>query len=271
MIKTIFFFVISITILQAQPNCNAFKYYGDTLKCRACEWLEKAKDHYQFSKTFQEIHDQSIAIDSTFAYAYREKSVAYLKSGDFITWKKLIDKAVELDPMGNLAARASCRYQFFNDYQGAIKDIEHLEKIADYDIGHSSNGDYHLIVSKALCYRALGDSKKALDIIENYLYTEERAAGIYDYIHLGVLYMEYGNYQEALKAFEQQKNWNDVAENHYYAAMVLKKMGALEESQQELEKAKELYLEERRMFNAYTHYADKIYLDDIEQGLVEGD
>ncbi|WP_321538873.1 tetratricopeptide repeat protein [Flavobacterium piscinae] len=86
------------------------------------------KGQYQFSKEYQSILNESLKIDSTFDYAYWAKSIAYLKSGDFITWKKLIDKAVDLNPVEYLGYRGWCRYQFFRDYEGAINDIEALEK-----------------------------------------------------------------------------------------------------------------------------------------------
>ncbi|BDS11812.1 tetratricopeptide repeat protein [Aureispira anguillae] len=267
MIKTIIFILASVTYSYAQPNCLAFKYYGDSLKCQACETLEKAKGHYQFTKKFQEVHDEAIAIDSTFAYAYREKSVAYLKSGDFITWKELVDKAVYYNPKDNLAYRGWCRYQFFGDYKGAIEDIEALEKLVDYDIGHSVNGDYHLTVAKALWYKAIGRSLKALDLIEGYLENSENAAGIYDYLHLGVLYFEQGKYQAAIAAFEKQEAWNNIADSHYYKALALEALDSPQEREKELEIAKALYLKGSKMFNHYTHYPDKIYLEDIEQAL----
>ncbi|WP_378184800.1 hypothetical protein ACE939_08410 [Aquimarina sp. W85] len=98
-------FLFSFSSIFSQPNCEAFKYYGETLKYEACKKAEQIQNYYQFSKKFQKILDESILIDSTFAYAYREKSVAYLKSGDFITWKRLIDKAVKFNIKENLGYR----------------------------------------------------------------------------------------------------------------------------------------------------------------------
>ena len=68
--------------IRAQPNCELFKMQGDTIKYQARKKSEEIKGHYQFSKQYQEILDESIAIDPTFDFPYRRKSVAYLKSGD---------------------------------------------------------------------------------------------------------------------------------------------------------------------------------------------
>ena len=109
--KKVYLFILLSFSLQilAQPNCEAFRYDGDTLKYEACIKAMEIRGHYQFSKAYQTTLDESIAIDPSFDYAYWAKSIAYLKSGDFVTWKKLIDKAVELNHEEYLGYRAWCR------------------------------------------------------------------------------------------------------------------------------------------------------------------
>ncbi|MBD0823919.1 tetratricopeptide repeat protein [Aestuariibaculum marinum] len=252
--------------LLAQPNCEAYKYYGDTLKYKACKKAEQIENHYQFSKKFQEILDESILIDSTFAYAYREKSVAYLKSGDFMTWKKLIDKAVKFEATDNLGYRGWCRYQFFRDYKGAIKDIEKLDRLVDYNIGQSINGTYHLNIAKGLCYKAIGEKEKAIEILEKQIKLNEVEdfVGAYDYLHLGVLYLETKRFKKAVETFKKQSENNELAENQYYLALTYLKLNTPIQSKSCLEKAKELYIRGRKMFDPYSNPMDKIYLEDIE-------
>lgn len=259
-------FLFSFSSVFSQPNCEAYKYYGDTLKYEACKKAEQIENHYQFSKKFQEILDESILIDSTFAYAYREKSVAYLKSGDFITWKRLIDKAVKFDKKDNLGYRGWCRYQFFRDYKGAIKDIEKLDSLVDYDIGQSINGTYHLNIAKGLCYKAIGEKEKAIKIIENQIKQNEKEdfVGAYDYLHLGVLYLETERFKKAIEMFKKQAKTNELAENQYYLALTYRKLNKPTESKSCLEKAKELYIGERKMSDPYSNPMDKIYLENIE-------
>jgi len=69
--------------------------------------------------------------------------------------KKMIDKAVELDPEKYLGYRGWCRLQFLRDYKGAIKDIEELKSLVSYDIGACQTGDYHLNIVLTLCYQKL--------------------------------------------------------------------------------------------------------------------
>lgn len=252
--------------IYSQPNCEVFKYNGDTLKYEACKKSMEIKGHYQFSKEYQSILDESLNIDSTFDYAYWAKSIAYLKSGDFITWKKLIDKAVDLNPIEYLGYRGWCRYQFFRDYQGAINDIETIESLISLDIGYSQNGTYHLKVVKGLCYKALGCIDKAISIIENQIKLNEEIdfVGQYDYLHLGVLYLETNQFQKAINTFLKQSKNNELTENQYYLAIAYYKLNEKDKYIECLEKSKTLYKNGKKMFDVYDSPMDKIYLNEIE-------
>lgn len=253
--------------VNAQTNCSAYLYAKDTLKFRACKTIEKKARGYQFSRRFQEGLDAALEIDSTYAEAYKIKSTAYLKSGDFITWMQLMNKAVEYDPAAHLNYRGWCRYQFFRDYKGAIADIDLLDELVPYDIGYSQNGDYHLHVAKALCYKALGEREKAIELIEKHFKTEGHFVGVFDYIHLGVLYMEMGNYEKAIQAFKKQEIENDLAENRYYIAKAYKILGNNKKFLENMNLAKEKYETSVRMMDPYVQQMDKIFLDDIEEEL----
>lgn len=247
---------------QAQ-NCLAFLYQGDTLQYEGCMLAAERSGHYQFSRAYQEALDRGLEKCDYFSFGYKHKSIAYLKSGDFITWKKLIDKAVALDPLENIGYRGWCRYQFFKDYKGAIKDIEQLDTMIS-DIGYSQNGVYHLKVALGLWYKALGQKEKALSIIEAQLAMKNHQGGLFDYLHLGVLYLDLEQYEKAIEAFGVQSKENELAENQFYLALAFKSLGDLPKYKIHLQQAKKLYEDERRMFDDYSAPIDKIYLQVIE-------
>jgi len=248
-------------------NCNAFLYMKDTLQYEACVIAEERDGHYQYSRAFQEALDKAIEKCPYFSYAYLHKSVAYLKSGDFITWKILMDKAVELNTKENLGYRGWCRYQFFRDYRGAITDIERLDSLISYDIGHSAGGEYHLHIARALCYKALGNKEKAMEIIETQLSAPDYNIGLFDHMHLGVLYLETGQYQRAIECFHRQSAYNELAENQYYLGLAYKSLAEETRYRECLQQAKRLYLSGRIMRDSYTELMDKIYLADIEAAM----
>ena len=247
----------------AQPNCNAFLYKADTLQYKACLEAEKAVKYYQFQREFQETFDNAIKICPYFAYAYREKSTAYLKSGDFLTWKKLIDKAVQYDIQGNLGYRAWCRFQFFRDYKGAIQDIEKLDSLANYDIGYSINGDYHLNIAKGICYSAINQKQKAVEIFNKQLNRKDYSAGLYDNYQLGVIYYELKDYKNALKSFEKQSVINEFADNAYYKCKVYKTLKKKKLYIKYKEDALKLLSENKKLFDPYTHHFNDVYYHTI--------
>ncbi len=253
--------------LFAQHNCNVFLAAGDSCRYKACTYLDEAPSYFQLTKEYHEIKDKALEICPEYAVVYKHKSTSYLKTGDFINWKILIDKAVELNPEENLDYRGWCRFQFFRDYKGAIADIEELDRILDHDIGYCQNGDYHLNVAKGLCYKMLGQREKAIQIIKSQIERDTSYLGVYDYLHLGVLYLETGDYDKALVAFEKQLKENELAECHYYMAKVYEQLKMPKKYVRNIQLAKELYLDSKYMLDIYTHHVDKIFLADIEKEL----
>lgn len=250
----------------AKPNCEAYK--GNDLCYKACQECMVAISFRQGSYNSQDHFDKAIELCPTFDYAWYEKAVPYLKRGQFIEWKRLIDQAVTLNPTEHLGYRGWCRYQFLRDYEGAIADIEELESLVKYDIGFSVNGDYHLVIAKALCYKALGQTAKAAEMIETFLATSEYSAGPYDYLHLGVMQWELGDWEKAQQYLEQQLEENDyLADTYYYLAQVAAAQCEIQAYQQHLTKALEFYQQDLFLMDYYSHPMDRIYRAQIEQGL----
>lgn len=254
-----FFFILTLMgiVLKAQINCNTF---NDESCKKACELVNLAEP-YQGYKQSQLAFDEAIELCPSFDYAYREKSVPYLKRGDFILWKKLIDKAVELNPRNNLAYRGWCKYQFLRDYRAALDDIESFEKLMeDNHIEYSQNGDYSLKIVKALCYKMLGDTSKAINIIEGQVSRKDYTPRLFDYYHLGILFYETSNYNKAKKYFEKQIRNNDYyAEPYYYLAQIYKKQNNKLQAILLINKALEYYLTGKYMKDPYTNIVDRVY------------
>ncbi len=255
---------------SAQPNCNVFKWEGDTARYAACELYVQTLHFAQGSYASQIALDSVLKICPTFDEAWRTKSIPYLKRGDFLSWKPLIDKAVELNPKEHLGYRGWCRYQFLRDYAGAIRDLELLDSLKEGDIGYSVNGDYHLNIAKALCYKALGQKKKAVQLIENQLATVGYSPGLYDFLHLAVLQLELKEPNKALLTLEKQEaTCPNLAENAYYRASAYRQAGDSDRAFQFLMLAKERYESNRHRSDPYDHPMDCIFMSDIERMLAE--
>jgi tetratricopeptide (TPR) repeat protein len=249
--------------LYGQRNCNWYLYNGENQKYEACIAAEKRADHYQFSKEFQIALDEALKIDSTYAPAYTSKSAAYLKSGDFITWNYLMSQAVKYDPADNLGDRGWCRFKFFGDYEGAINDLLQLKSIKKKLNEMSGDGDYHLDIVLALCYKSTGQTLQAIEIMVDKLSDSTHNIGLYDHLHLGVMYLEIGAFQKAIKQLKLQEGINDLAENRFYIAIAFKSIHDNGEYIANLNKAKTMYQNNKLMFDPYVEQVDKIYLSDI--------
>ncbi|WP_431612323.1 tetratricopeptide repeat protein [Chryseobacterium sp. 'Rf worker isolate 10'] len=253
-----FLLLIVYTNTIAQVNCNAVE--GENCK-KACELYNWASDLQGYAAS-QEGFDKAIELCPDFSRAYMEKAVPYLKNGDFVAWKILIDKAVALDPQMHLGYRGWTKFQFLRDYKGAIQDLEGLKKYYPGDLGRSQNGDYNLDVVRAMSYSALGQKEKAAGIIEKLLAARGYVKGMFDHYQLGVTYFELGRYDKALENFEKQSKEYNFAENIYFKSKVSKirnkdyldlKMLALQ-----------TYDEGKTMKDVYTHHFNKIYREEIE-------
>ena len=251
--------LVIYTNLQAQVNCNSIE--GENCK-KACEIFNHDSGS-QGSQQSQENLDKAIVLCPSFSDAYMEKSVPYLKRGDFVTWKKLIDKAVELDPANQLGYRGWCKLQFLRDYEGAIEDFDQLEKYRPENLGYSKNGNYNLYVAKAICYSALNQKEKAIKILENLFKTKNYNFGLYDYYQLGVTYFELTQYDKALENFEKQSKIYDFAENIYFKSKVAKIRNKDYLDLKNL--ALKTYDEGKYMKDAYTHHFNKVYRTQIAE------
>ncbi len=264
-------YVVIILLLPfysvGQINCNVYSLKNDSLCYKACLEANEAAE-FQGTGYSQQKFDKAISLCPTMDYAYFGKAVPYLKHGDFIAWKKLIDKAVALNPTGHLGYRGWCRFQFVRDYKGAISDLEKLDELTSFDIGYSINGDYHLQVARALCYKALGEKEKAIEIIQWQLNQKGYSPMPYDYLHLGILKLETGDLKGAVEFLKKEIAFSDyLAETHYYLGLTYKKLNQLNEYKQCMEKAKVFYLKGFKRTDPYTHPVDKIFLVDIEKEL----
>jgi len=259
-------FLLSFRWLLSQPNCNVFLWEGDSAQYKACKLLEDhLSKHYQFSREFHKLLDSAIQICPRFAFAYREKAAPYVKTGNFLEWKKNIDLAVKYDTLSYLSVRASLRYKFFADYLGTIQDIKLLEKKIKNDIGYTSNGTYHLTVIKALCYKQLGQFSKAIQILESYVQQKNYMTGLYDYLHLGVMYLKVQNINKAEKYLLLQNKHYEIAESNFYLAQIYKNCGQNEHKNTYKQKAIELFKKNQRMNDNYHHLIDQIDERQINQ------
>ena len=260
-------FGVYIMQLFGQPNCEIYHSVENQNCYTACKLAIQASND-QGTKESQILFDEAIKLCPNLDWAYFEKAVPYLKRGEFLTWLRLIDKAVKINPRAHLGYRGWCKYQFLRDYRGALEDLELLTQLKKTNIGYSQNGSYHLDIVKALCHKGLGNNCEAIKIIEEKVSSPNYQAGLYDYLHLGVAYMKEKEYDKAKVAFDKQRQINDhLAETHFYLALIFKYKNQKDRYKEHLNISKEKYLKGSRLMDDYAIPMDKVYLKEIEDEL----
>lgn len=251
-------------------NCNLYPVGSP---CRqACDLYESPPRQQagQGTAASQAYFDQILALCPSFAPAWREKAVPYLKRGDFSTWKRLIDEAVRLQPAQYLGYRGWCRFQFLRDYAGALADLTHLMRLTNGQPGYSQDGESDLRLTLALCRRELGDRAGALALMNTYLPELEakQRVGLYDYLHRGVTRLQSGDYAGArMDLLHEQKQVPRLAETHYYLGHVYQHQHQPRLARQQWLRADSLFQLGYHRQDVYSESLDRIYLADIERAL----
>jgi tetratricopeptide (TPR) repeat protein len=206
--------------------------------------------------------DSAIALCPDFAEPYYIKAIPYLKRGEFWKWKPIIDKAVECDTVEYIGYRGGARFMFLRDYGGAIADIEWL-KSRNVPVGTIYNGDYSLECILALSYRGMGDTLKAIEILQKHVLSERR--GYYDYYHLGVMLFQVNRPHEAEEVLRRQISLYPFADAYYYIALAYRNMFDYRAFADNMKRAHECYENGICLpgSGSYMDYPDKIYLKQI--------
>ncbi|UTW62171.1 hypothetical protein KFE98_19540 [bacterium SCSIO 12741] len=214
----------------AQGNC--LLYPEGSGERKACELSYKAIEHRQGSIESQILFDSAITVGPNFAYAYCEKAVPYMKRGKIGEGMKLLNKAVELDPITYQCYRAYW-YFSFHSYQACIEDVEsYLAREGSYP-QYSPGGEIGMKLILSICYAKTDSLQKAVLTAQEAIaeLKSEEFAGTYDFYTLGVLLYQNGQFEEAETAFQKQvKLYDRLANSYYYLGLIKKEQKQMNEA-----------------------------------------
>jgi tetratricopeptide (TPR) repeat protein len=255
----------------AQYNCSIYK---DSSYARACRIYNYAGDSLiQGSAKCEHWLDSAIATCPGFAPAWHEKSVPYLKRGDFVTWRRILDKAVDLDPRQFLAYRGWCRFEFLRDYAGAMEDLRRFDTLSEFSHTSSNDGDYELHLVMALCERELGDTGAAFHYFGVAMDADSTNAGLYGWLHLGVTRLGVRDYRGAIAALEHENRvYEQFADTWYWLGRVYLATGQRALAKKMFLHAMELMNDHSGRYHLHGPYCEKldaIYASDIDAALAD--
>ena len=257
----VYFWLLSCALCYGQEDCGNLEQNSE--RAEACKKANEAYRYYEFDPRYDEVLSQAIAIDSSYGQSYKLKALPYLKRGDLITWKLLIDEAVRYEPERYLIERANHRFYHLKDYAGALRDIDTVLDNPAYKTESHEYTTYYVRIMRALCFRGIGKDSVALSIMEELLYNEVHWPKPYDFIHFGKLYLNIGNLEDALNVFTIHSENYQMAETEYYLALIYYELDQKDFFNHHIEQAHNLYLKGLKMTGKYTTPLDKIYEEDI--------
>jgi tetratricopeptide (TPR) repeat protein len=267
----LFLLTIFCSTSSAQNNCSVFT---DSSFVRACRLANASNEFAQGSRNCQLYLDSAIRICPNYAEAWREFGVPFLKRGDFYTWRRYIDRAVQLKPRDFLGIRGWCRFKFLKDYTGALEDLKRYDTITNFNPRQTGDGVYSLYIVMALCERELGNYHEALSwfakgIDSMLIQKGDYGIGLFDYLHRAVLKMKMKDYAGALSDLEKQiRKYEKFAENWYYKGLVLQTMNRQQEARDCFDKARRLFVSDGYHFSdPYCEVTDVVYLSDIDEAI----
>jgi len=177
--------------------------------------------------------EEAIIIDSTYAEALRELSVAYLKRGMPHKWKAQYDNAVEHDPQTWVPWRGYLYLWFYRDYEKAIADFnasDTLTPFLDYPQGHSVD------FWRGIAYLGLKDYENSISYWNEHINKETKDTGedwveLEAFVYRGIAHYESGDAKKALLDFDRAIHYfKQSADAKYYKAKILYEGGKSDEA-----------------------------------------
>ena len=145
--------------------------------------------------------EEAIALDTTYAEAIRELSVAYLKRGMPHKWKPILNEAVAQDAATWQPMRGYLYLWFYRDYKKAIADFDASDTLTDYlDHPQGHSVDFW----RGIAYLGLKDYENSITYWDKHIKLETEQTGedwveFEAFLYRGIAYYESGNTLKALE------------------------------------------------------------------------
>ncbi|MDC9722986.1 MAG: tetratricopeptide repeat protein [Urechidicola sp.] len=204
---------------------------------------------------------------------YHAISVQNTKNGNYNIAISALEKAYEINPKEVGAYYGWVLLYYYHDYEKALNILNAYDNLtpefSDYPMGEC----IHYL--KGLAYKELKNYEEAIkefDIsINNGL--KEHSESWVDYqvfLNRGIILLKQNKNEKAIIEFKRViRNYNECSEAYYFTGLCLAKLNQKEEACQNFNEALKLIEEGYKSSDPYVELFHEIYIQDIEQSLLE--
>ncbi len=237
-------------------------------RIKALRYYKIGRGLSQGSKESQDYFDLSIDTDSTFSYAYFEKSVPFNKRGDYANGFKLLNKAVELNPRMHLGYRGWLRLVKVKDYEGCINDLNELLKIKSEETYNAWGQNIHHLLG--ICHLGLEDFPEAINNFNIAIIEKKDEIYLHTYLYKSIALFKIKEYKESIEIFDICINHNkNFVEAYYFLGKNYLELRKKSKSEYYLNIALNLYQLGHKMKNPYNEVFLECYKEDILTAIFE--
>jgi len=237
-------------------------------RAQAVEKFNQEHNYLQGSPQSMQLLEEAIALDSTYAEALREYSVANLKRGMPHEWKPKFDNAVHHDAKTWQGYRGYLYLWFYRDYKKAIADFNALDTLTphmDYPQGHSVD------FWRGISYLGLKNYKNSILFWNKHITKETEDTGedwveMEAFLYRGIAYYESGEKAKAIEDFNKLiLYFKNSADAKYYKALILFNEGEKKEALKSINDAVVDFNNGYYNNRPYVETLRQIYLEDLEE------
>ncbi len=160
--------------------------------------------YYRGSKSQQNILLEALGYDSNHAELFQRFCSPFARRGYHKKFYQFCNRAVELDPLGNIGYRGYLYLYYFRDYQKALDDFDATDILTpnQVDYPQSLSVDY----LRGICYLKIKNYEKSIFYFDKHIQLETEKVGV-NYINSktflfkGIAHMKLKDFDAALKTF----------------------------------------------------------------------
>lgn len=243
----------------------------DSPRAEAAYWFEQQVESFGGSPQSQYYLEKSLKADPTYARAWNQMAQPHLRKGEFAKGFKMLDEAVRLNKLEFIGLRGCAKLYYLHDSDGALKDLIELDSMTPNftDAPWGKDIYYHMGIAEKL----KGNLNGALNYFDFSISntTKERGEDWVDvkvFLYRGLVHMEVGNYELALKDFDKGILYFDkFTEAYFYKGQCYIKLNDRVKACEYFNKAKYYFEAGYTYSNQMYAMTEEVLFDDILEQL----